>query len=192
MACVLVFPVLFCVFGCFGPGALLHLPVVLHTLSHRTGLFNDVDARVEPIKDKSGSFRLTFDFKEKLWPEMKSFEVKGASLIPKNVVAKVMQTHEPGPTTVHTLARIKNIIEGWYVQCMKLYCCMYLLVASLWLQQLVCPCSSWVVLHRMLLWQVPSEGLPFLLHLSLRRHGDGHRGCQPGGRANGQCGCGAH
>ena len=27
---------------------------------------------------------------------------------------QVMDTHEGGPTTVKTLAHIKNIVEGWY------------------------------------------------------------------------------
>lgn len=80
----------------------------------QTGLFNDVDARVEPLKGKKGKCKLTFVFKEKIWPEMTSFQVRGAKLLPGVVPPRVMEGHEPGPTTVQTLAHIKNIVEGWY------------------------------------------------------------------------------
>lgn len=78
----------------------------------QSGLFDNVDARVVP--GKKGKCKLMFVFKEKIWPQMSSFAVDGASLIPPEQVAKVMATHEPGPTSVKTLAAIKSVVEGWY------------------------------------------------------------------------------
>jgi hypothetical protein len=77
----------------------------------RSGLYNKVDARVTP--GKKGKCKLTFHFREKMWPELKSFRVKGASLIPRDQVDKVMKTRETGPTSTKTLAAIKDIVEGW-------------------------------------------------------------------------------
>ena len=77
---------------------------------------------------KKGKCKLVFVFKEKIWPEMQSFDVAGASLIPKEQVAKVMSTHEKGPTSVKTLAAIKNVVEGWCALFPELpvLCCMHL------------------------------------------------------------------
>lgn len=82
-----------------------------HGLPCRSGLFDNVDARVVP--GKKGKCKLMFVFKEKIWPQMSSFAVEGASLIPPEQVAKVMATHEQGPTSVKTLAAIKSVVEGW-------------------------------------------------------------------------------
>lgn len=79
----------------------------------QSGLFDNVDARVTPIGNK-GKSRLTFVFSEKIWPPMTEFAVDGASILPKDIPPKVMDTHPGGPTTVQTLAAIKNIVEGWY------------------------------------------------------------------------------
>lgn len=65
------------------------------------------------VPGKKGKCKLMFVFKEKIWPQMSSFAVDGASLIPAEQVAKVMATHEPGPTSVKTLAAIKSVVEGW-------------------------------------------------------------------------------
>ena len=78
---------------------------------HRSGLFHNVDARVIP--GKKGKCQLMFIFKQKIWPEMTSFDVTGTTLVPPEQVAKVMANHKGGPTTVQTLADIKNVIEGW-------------------------------------------------------------------------------
>ena len=77
----------------------------------RSGLFHNVDARVIP--GKKGKCQLQFIFKQKIWPEMTSFDVTGTTLVPPEQVAKVMANHKGGPTTVQTLADIKNVIEGW-------------------------------------------------------------------------------
>ena len=69
-----------------------------HGLPCRSGLFDNVDARVVP--GKKGKCKLMFVFKEKIWPQMSSFAVEGASLIPPEQVAKVMATHEQGPTSL--------------------------------------------------------------------------------------------
>ena len=65
------------------------------------------------IPGKKGKCQLMFIFKQKIWPEMTSFDVTGSSMVPPDQVAKVMANHKGGPTTVQTLADIKNVIEGW-------------------------------------------------------------------------------
>ena len=65
------------------------------------------------IPGKKGKCQLQFIFKQKIWPEMTSFDVTGTTLVPPEQVAKVMANHKGGPTTVQTLADIKNVIEGW-------------------------------------------------------------------------------
>ena len=65
------------------------------------------------IPGKKGKCQLMFIFKQKIWPEMTSFDVTGSTMVPSDQVAKVMANHKGGPTTVQTLADIKNVIEGW-------------------------------------------------------------------------------
>ena len=85
---------------------------------HRSGLFHNVDARVIP--GKKGKCQLMFIFKQKIWPEMTSFDVTGSTMVPPDQVAKVMANHKGGPTTVQTLADIKNVIEGWCASSLRL------------------------------------------------------------------------
>ena len=80
-------------------------------MRYRLGLFENVDARV--MTGKKGKCKLVFVFQSKVFPQMTSFAVNGNTLIPPEQVAKVMATHEPGPTSIKTLAAIKNIVEGW-------------------------------------------------------------------------------
>ena len=59
----------------------------------RSGLFDNVDARVTP--SKKGKCNLTFVFSEKIWPPMTDFSVEGASILPGEVPPKV---NPGGPT----------------------------------------------------------------------------------------------
>lgn len=77
----------------------------------RTNLFDNVDARV--MNGKKGKCKLVFVFQSKTYPEMTSFTVDGATLMPPEYADKVMATREAGPATIKTLAAIKNIVEGW-------------------------------------------------------------------------------
>lgn len=83
----------------------------------QTGLFDNVDVKVKPMK--KGKSQVRFVFREKVWPEMQSFRVaasggKGELLIPKEEVAKVLKQKTLGPTGMKGLAAIKNIVEKWY------------------------------------------------------------------------------
>lgn len=82
---------------------------------YNTGLFERVNARVLP--DKKGKFRVVFDFREKLYPEIKTFAVEGAKVLPKAVVGEVntkLKGFKGQAFTMETMAAIKNVIEGWY------------------------------------------------------------------------------
>ncbi len=48
-----------------------------------------------------------------MYPELTSFKVEGATLIPQEVVDRVMKERAPGLTNMKTLAQAKNIVEGW-------------------------------------------------------------------------------
>ncbi|KAK9809832.1 hypothetical protein WJX72_000025 [[Myrmecia] bisecta] len=85
----------------------------------QSGLFDNVDARVRPLK--KGKSELVFIFKEKIWPPMKSFQVDGAKgnrsalLLPPEQEGRVMAEHNPNSVTdMKALANIKNVVEGWY------------------------------------------------------------------------------
>lgn len=83
---------------------------------YNTGLFESVNARVLP-SGKKGKFKVIFDFVEKRYPEIKTFGVEGAKVLPKAVVGEVqarLHTFKGQPFTMETMAAIKNIIEGWY------------------------------------------------------------------------------
>jgi len=79
------------------------------------GLFEDVTANVEPIPGTNKS-KLVVRFDQKIWPRMTSFRVDGASILPQEVVDKVMEEHSKteGPSNMRTLALIKNVVEKWY------------------------------------------------------------------------------
>lgn len=82
---------------------------------YNTGLFESVNARVLP--EKKNKFRVVFDFVEKRYPEIKTFDVEGAKVLPKTVVAEVdsrLKDFKGQAFTMETMAAIKNIIEGWY------------------------------------------------------------------------------
>ena len=82
---------------------------------YNTGLFESVNARVLPAK--KGKFRVVFDFVEKRYPEIKTFNVEGSKVLPPTVVADVRQKLEEfkgQAFTMETMAAIKNVVEGWY------------------------------------------------------------------------------
>ena len=82
---------------------------------YNTGLFESVNARVLPAK--KGKFCVVFDFREKRYPEIKTFNVEGSNVLPKAVVGEVQQKLEAfkgQAFTMETMAAIKNVIEGWY------------------------------------------------------------------------------
>lgn len=82
---------------------------------YATGLFESVNARVLPAK--KGKCRVVFDFVEKRYPEIHTFQVEGARVLPKAVVEEVrtkLQGFKGQPFTMETMAAIKNIVEGWY------------------------------------------------------------------------------
>lgn len=82
---------------------------------YNTGLFESVNARVLPAK--KGKFSVVFDFVEKRYPEIKTFNVEGSKVLPKAVVSEVQKKLEgfKGQAfTMETMAAIKNVIEGWY------------------------------------------------------------------------------
>ena len=57
-----------------------------------------------------------FDFVEKRYPEIQTFNVEGARVLPKAVVAQVQDKLgglKGQPFTMQTMALIKNIVEGW-------------------------------------------------------------------------------
>jgi hypothetical protein len=61
--------------------------------------------------------QVVFDFQEKRYPEIHTFAVEGAKVLPKAKVAEVqakLEQFKGQPFTMQTMAAIKNIIEGWY------------------------------------------------------------------------------
>ena len=82
---------------------------------YNTGLFEAVNARVLPAK--KGKFSVVFDFVEKRYPEIKTFNVDGSKVLPKAVVGEVqkkLEAFKGQAFTMETMAAIKNVIEGWY------------------------------------------------------------------------------
>ena len=82
---------------------------------YNTGLFESVNAKVLP--EKKGKFKVVFDFVEKRYPEIKTFEVEGAKVLPKAIVEETQQkleAYKGQAFTMETMAAIKNVIEGWY------------------------------------------------------------------------------
>jgi outer membrane protein assembly factor BamA len=80
-----------------------------------TGLFESVNAKVLP--NKRGRFRVVFDFVEKRYPEIKTFAVEGARVLPPAVVAEArarLDRFRGQAFTMETMAAIKNVVEGWY------------------------------------------------------------------------------
>ena len=60
--------------------------------------------------------QVMFDFVEKRYPEIQTFNVEGARVLPKAVVAQVQEKLgglKGQPFTMQTMALIKNIVEGW-------------------------------------------------------------------------------
>lgn len=82
---------------------------------YQTGLFESVNARVLP--QKKGKFKVVFDFVEKRYPEIQTFNVEGAKVLPTAVVKEVQEKlaeYKGQPFTMQTMAVIKNMVEGWY------------------------------------------------------------------------------
>jgi IAP75 family protein translocase len=78
-----------------------------------TGLFANVDANVTP-KGKDG-YAVEFVFREKIWPGVQSFKVKGATALPPEIEREVLtQVKKQSSCTVRVLATMKNVIEGYY------------------------------------------------------------------------------
>ena len=78
-----------------------------------TGLFANVDANVTP-KGKDG-YAVEFVFREKIWPGVQTFRVKGATALPAEIEKEVLtQVKKQSSCTVRTLATMKNVIEGYY------------------------------------------------------------------------------
>lgn len=77
-----------------------------------TGLFANVDANVTPKKD---GYAVEFVFREKIWPRVQSFRVAGATALPKEVEAEVLNAAQKNQNcTVRVLATAKNIVESYY------------------------------------------------------------------------------
>ncbi|GMH32188.1 hypothetical protein BSKO_00022 [Bryopsis sp. KO-2023] len=94
----------------------------LQTLSQTDGI-DRVEVRVTPIKGTKGKkCQVKFIFYSKLYPQMKSFKVVGASAIPKDVVEKVMEIYNrdvaegrsDAQTTMQTIGLMRGIVEKWY------------------------------------------------------------------------------
>lgn len=82
---------------------------------YNTGLFESVNAKVLP--EKKGKFSVVFDFVEKRYPEIKTFAVEGAKVLPKAIVDETnakLEVYKGQAFTMETMAAIKNVIEGWY------------------------------------------------------------------------------
>ena len=82
---------------------------------YNTGLFESVNAKVLP--EKKGKFSVVFDFVEKRYPEIKTFAVEGAKVLPKAIVDETnakLEAYKGQAFTMETMAAIKNVIEGWY------------------------------------------------------------------------------
>jgi hypothetical protein len=82
---------------------------------YNTGLFESVNARVLPRR--RGKFSVVFDFVEKRYPEVKTFAVEGAKVLPPAVVADVqarLAAFAGQPFTMEAMAAVKNAVEGWY------------------------------------------------------------------------------
>lgn len=82
---------------------------------YNTGLFESVNAKVLP--EKKGKFSVVFDFVEKRYPEIKTFAVEGAKVLPKAIVDETnakLDAYKGQAFTMETMAAIKNVIEGWY------------------------------------------------------------------------------
>ena len=82
---------------------------------YNTGLFESVNARVLPRR--RGKFSVDFDFVEKRYPEVKTFAVEGAKVLPPAVVADVqarLAAFAGQPFTMEAMAAVKNAVEGWY------------------------------------------------------------------------------
>ena len=78
-----------------------------------TGLFANVDANVTP-KGKNG-YAVEFVFREKIWPNVQTFKVQGATVLPPSIEREVLTTvRKQGQCTVRVLATMTNIIEGYY------------------------------------------------------------------------------
>ena len=58
---------------------------------------------------------MEFVFREKIWPNVASFSVKGATALPRAIEDQVLVAcRKQGSCTVRVLATMKNIIEGYY------------------------------------------------------------------------------
>lgn len=66
------------------------------------------------MKAKKG-YRINFQFEEKVWPAIVSFQLSGAELVPREITKEVMnEVSKYRNCTVNVLARAKQIIEDWY------------------------------------------------------------------------------
>ncbi|GAB4821994.1 hypothetical protein N2152v2_009040 [Parachlorella kessleri] len=81
-----------------------------------TGLFESVNARVEP-PNKKGKSKVVFEFIEKKHPPLVTFNVEGATSLPPRIVRELqreLQEEKGQPFSIKTMAKIRNKIEGWY------------------------------------------------------------------------------
>ena len=75
-----------------------------------TGLFANVDANVTP-KGKDG-YAVEFVFREKIWPGVQTFRVKGATALPAEIEKEVLTQVKKQSSAVHPPLTVKNVIRG--------------------------------------------------------------------------------
>lgn len=82
---------------------------------YATGLFERVNAKVLPSKSKQ--FKIVYDFIEKKYPKLLTFDVEGAKVIPPEEVTALkrrLRDLKDEPFSMRTMALIKSAVEGWY------------------------------------------------------------------------------
>jgi outer membrane protein assembly factor BamA len=85
----------------------------------QTGIFENVEADIRPMKrkDKPNAVQIIFKFATRDFPPMESLRIEGATILPSNIVDKVMKEYKTrggGKVDMKTIALMKNIIEGYY------------------------------------------------------------------------------
>lgn len=75
-------------------------------------LFDNVDGKV--VAGRGRKRILVLNFVTSVHPEIHSLKVSGATIIPQEVIDRFIKERPPGPTTMTTLAQLRNIVEGWY------------------------------------------------------------------------------
>eukprot|EP00803_Ostreobium_quekettii_P009719 evm.model.scf_343.9 EVM.evm.TU.scf_343.9 scf_343:69595-74279(+) len=93
----------------------------LQTLSQTEGI-DKVEVRVTPIRGTAGKkCQVRFIFSSKIYPEMKSFKVSGATAVPQEIVDSVMDVYKSmnedeilPQNNMKTIGMMRNTIEKWY------------------------------------------------------------------------------